>query len=133
MNMDTLEILDPKHSALSDIVHIMEYFNNAGYFYPLLFMPLTGKDYSIVSDFKDVMVAKVEEMVRQASDIYLIGYRANDDLVHELLDKAPAKTKLHTVGLTSAHEIASRVLDRHKQLEIGEVKNKGFSNFVTEY
>jgi len=133
MNMGTLEILDPKHSALSDIAHVMEYFNNAGYFYPLLFMPLTGKDYSIVSDFKDVMVAKAEEMISKASDIYLIGYRANDDLIHDLLDKAPSKAKLHVIGLNSVDEICGRVLDRHKQLEKGSIQNKGFSNFVSEY
>src|SRR5581483_504423 len=95
MSLGTLEIIDPKHSALSDINRVMEYFNNAGYFYPLLFMPLTGKDYSIVSDFKDVMISKAEEMIRQASDIYLIGFRANDDLIHELLSKAPDQTALH--------------------------------------
>ena len=133
MNMDTLEILDPKHSALSDLPHVMEYFTNAGYFYPLLFMPLTGKDYSVVSDFKDVMVAKAQEMMSTASEVYLIGYRANDDLIHDLLDKAPNKAKLHVVGLSSADEISGRVLGRHKQLEKGIIKSKGFSNFVSEY
>lgn len=133
MSLEKLEIIEPKHSSLFSLSHVMGYFVNDGYFYPLLFMPLTGKDYSVITDFKDVMIAKAEEMMRQATDIYLIGYRANDELISELLAKAPGGTKLHVVGHGSGKTISERILAAHANLTEGIVEEQGFRIFVEGY
>lgn len=133
MNLSKLEILDPKHTKLSNIDNLMTYFNNEGYFYPLLFMPLTGKDYSIISDFKDVMITKAEEMLRSASDVYLIGYRASDLLIYQLLEQVPPKTKLHVIGMKTAESISQVVCSRIPKLEKGEINDQGFIKFIERY
>lgn len=131
MKMDQLEILDPAHSILDSIDRLMHYFQDS--FYPLLFMPLTGKTYSTISDFKDVIIDKAIELFRLASDVYLIGYSANDDLIHELLSNSPNKTKLHVVGRLTADSISTNTLSRNQNLIKGEVCEEGFRYFANNY
>lgn len=135
MTLDRLEIIDPKHSVLNNIGTVMSYFSMEGYFYPLMFMPLTGKDYGVVADFKDVMVAKAEEMLSEASDVYFIGYRASDDLIHDLLKQVPANTKLHVVGrdLGSITNIFNSTSSRNPNLVQGTLYDAGFSSFIESY
>lgn len=133
MTLDSLEIIDPKHSVLSNLDAVMNYFNDDGYFYPLLFMPLTGKDYSIIVDFKSIMIEKAEAMLRKATDVYLIGYRANDDLIRVILEQVRGGTNLHVVGLSSAQEISNRIVSSNGNLKQGIINDKGFSNFASTF
>lgn len=135
MNLSQLEIIEPKHNSLSNIPEVMSYFSTDGYFYPLLFMPLTGKDYSVVSDFRDVMVAKAEEMLSKATDLYFVGYRASDDLIHELLKKVPRNTILHVIGRDSksVEEVYNSTSSRNPNLVKGKLYSEGFSNFVEDF
>jgi len=135
MSMNSLEIIDPKHSSLKTIEQVMNYFANEGYFYPLLFMPLTGKAYDTISDFKDVMIAKAEEMLTKASDVYFVGYRASDDLIHELLKKVPGKTNLHVIGRDpeSIERIFNSTSSMNPNLIKGTLSSAGFTNFVENF
>ncbi|MCL4363802.1 hypothetical protein M1328_01025 [Patescibacteria group bacterium] len=131
MRLDKLEILDPTHSSLTTINHIMGYFD--GYFYPLLFMPLTGKAYSTISDFKEVMIQQAEELFKISKDVYLIGYSANDELIYDLLSKATYGTKLHVIGRQSAKQIAEKIFSKNPNLKEGIINEEGFLNFVSKY
>ncbi|MEN9407636.1 MAG: hypothetical protein RLZZ455_852 [Candidatus Parcubacteria bacterium] len=135
MSLNKLEIIEPKHVTLANITTVMNYFQSDGYFYPLLFMPLTGKDYSVVSDFRDVMITKAEEMLSKATDVYFVGYRGGDDLIHELLKKVPANTNLHIVGrdYQSTEDIFNSTSSRNKNLIRGKLYDKGFTDFVETF
>lgn len=132
LSMNRVEIIDPKHTSLKNIDTLMNYFHST-HFYPLLFIPLTEKAYDIVSDFKDVMIEKAEEFFRSATDIYLLGYRAKDDLIHELLRNVAYGTKLHVIGRTSAERISKYTRGKNPNLEQGIISNEGFRNFASNY
>lgn len=133
INFDKLQILDPKHNKLKNLPELMEHFHS-GCLYPLLFIPLTGKLYEIVSGFADKITAKAEELFRSADDIFLIGYRANDDLIHKLLLQAKPDTNLHVIGKgESAQQISTQVLSMHKNLTAGTVDPSGFRSFIARY
>jgi len=132
LEMNKLEVIDPKHSSLKNLDVVMSYFSS-GNFYPLLFMPLVGKMYDTVSGFSNLVLAKAEEMFRKASDIYLIGYSASDSIIHDLVRLAPPKTKLHVVGMGSAKKIASHVISQNRNLEEGLISDRGFQDFINNY
>lgn len=133
IDFDRLQILDPKHSSLDNVSNLMNHFKN-GCLYPLLFVPLTGKLYEIVSGFADKITAKAEELFRTADEIYLVGYRANDDLIDRLLKLVKAETPLHIIGNgDSANEISTRLLSSHPNLKKGAVDTNGFRSFIAGY
>lgn len=133
IDFDRLQILDPKHTSLTGLSQVMGHFQN-GCLYPLLFIPLTGKLYEIVSGFADKITAKAEELFRTADEIYLIGYRANDDLIDKLLNQVKSETVLHIIGNgDSANEISKRLLSAHPNLKKGTVDTSGFRSFIAGY
>jgi len=69
-------------------------------------------------------------------DVYLIGYRAADEVIFDLLAATtPQKTTLHVVSATpqDAREIMARVLGQSPQLVIGRTCGDGFSQFIDVY
>ena len=132
MSMDSLQILDPRFRGLANLESIMDHFGSDN-FYPLMFLPLSGKLYELVADFSDKIIAKSEELFRKATDVFLIGYSANDELIHSLLEKVPNQTPLHVVGKTSAKAISTRVRSMHGNLKEGKVFSDGFMNFIDKY
>lgn len=135
MSLSQLEIIYPKLKVLDNIESLMNYFSKEGYFYPLLFMPLTGKDYSTVVDFKDQIIIKAIEMLKQATDVYLIGYRATDELIHDLLKNVRPGTKLHVVGrnMESVQDVLERTLKNTPFLVAGKLYYEGFEDFAIKY
>lgn len=135
IGLDKVEILDPKHSSLGSIATIMNYYINQGYFYPLLFMPLTGKAYETVYDFNDVIIAKAEELFRSADEVFLVGYSATDNLIHGLLKQVKKGTTLHVIGRNPerVRAIANSTLSMNTNLVEGNVNGIGFVDFVNNY
>lgn len=103
------------------------------YSYPLLFMPLTTKLYPIVSDFCERVIGKGKELLRQATQIYLIGYRAADDTIKEMFQEVKPGTAIHMVGHGSAGEVMTSVMSWAARLSRGEIHNEGFMKFADEY
>ena len=125
-----LIVKEPNHRDLYlEIDDLFRVFREQ-YFYPLIFLPLTAKVYSSISGFEEKILEKGRELMAKATDVYLIGYRANDDLIKDMLSKAPKDTKVHVIGLNSAEGIMNNVLKWAKNLKKGEVSTQGFRRFV---
>lgn len=96
------------------------------YFFPLMFLPLTGKMYDFVEEFMTRILEHGKTMIGRAKEIYLIGYRARDEIIYEILSHAQRGTVLHVVGRDSAAEILDHVLNRNNSLTKGDILNTGF-------
>lgn len=132
MSMGSLQVLDPGFSGLRNLSSVMDYFSGDN-FYPLMFLPLSGKLYEVVADFSGKITAKAEELFQKATDVFLIGYSANDELIHSLLEKVPNQTLLHIVGKALAKDISTRVRSMHFNLKEGKVFSDGLMSFIDEY
>lgn len=128
--MSGLLIKEPNHRDLYlEIDDLFRVFNNQ-YFYPLIFLPLTAKVYSSISGYEEKILAKGRELITKADEVYLIGYRADDDVIEDLLTSAPKGTQLNVVGIESAEDIMSNVLKWAINLKRGTVYSDGFHRFV---
>lgn len=114
------------YAGFEDLVHVF----GREYFFPLILLPLTGKMYGFVDQLNDEIMKRSTTMLASASDVYLVGYRARDEIIHEMLKSIPSGARLHTVGRSSAHGIIKDVLDRNGHLVRGDVFDTGFLHFV---
>jgi len=103
------------------------------YSYPLLFMPLTTKLYTTVSAFYETVIAKANELLAQASQVYLVGYRAADDIIKEMFQRVAPGTPLHVVGRGRAGDVMKSVLSWATHLSQGEICDTGFMEFAKAY
>lgn len=129
--MNGLLVKEPNHRDLYTIDDLLRSFSRQ-YFYPLIFLPLTSKVYSSIAGFEDAIIKKGNQLMSKATEIYLIGYRANDSVIKEMLQNIQsAQVVLNVVGMkSSAEEIMQRVLGMHKNLRRGKVFDKGFYNYA---
>jgi len=97
-SMVNIEIINPDNPDLLTFEKTLSRFRYQ-YFYPLLFMPLTGKLYSQVEGFQEKIIQRGHDLLRQASEIYLVGYRAADDLIKEMFKNVNSNTVLHVIGI----------------------------------
>jgi hypothetical protein len=123
-------ILAPDAKALDSISLIGDEMFGHDYLYPLMFLPLTEKMFEHVIGFSEVMIEQAKEYMKQASEIYLIGYRGQDKLFVDLLNKVQDGVKLHVIGIHDAKEIAERVQQLRGRLVV-EYDVRGFEGFVT--
>lgn len=88
-----IRVIDPKDPnidmANQQLYPIIHSHFGLRYFYPLVFIPLITKLYSSVADFNDRILAKGNEMMGKASDVYLIGYSASDQIIRDMLHYVP--------------------------------------------
>lgn len=122
-------IKEPDHRDLYVIDDLLKSFNRQ-YFYPLIFLPLTTKVYSIVAGFEEKIISKGKELLSRADEIYLIGYKANDEIIKDMCKTIQKNTKLHVIGLNSAHDVMEKVLTYSKNLIKGNMYTQGFHRFV---
>lgn len=147
--LDKLHIADPDDSNLKSphFIHDSRFSNQ--YAYPLLFVPLTEKLYDVVTGFYERILTDGRNLLSQATDIYLIGYRANDKIIKDLFFQDSTifikdKTKLHIVSRdnpkkgTSAKKLMENILSWSIPLTTGYITegtccNEGFKKFVENY
>jgi hypothetical protein len=127
--MSGLLVKEPDHRDLYTIDDLLRSFDRQ-YFYPLLFLPLSTKSYSSISGFEDKIIAKGKSLIESATEIFLIGYRANDSIIQEMLKNVTHETKVHVVGLDSADDILERVLGYNSNLIRGNTYKNGFHHFA---
>jgi hypothetical protein len=102
--------------------------------YPLLFMPLTAKLYPTVLGFYETVIGKARELLREATEIYLVGYRAADDVTKEMFQDVRQGTPLHVVGLGQASgDVMTSVLSWATHLRQGEIHDEGFMELAKTY
>lgn len=135
VNLDRVLVIPPQHRVLrptgegAGVAGVFRWVHNQ-YFYPLVMLPLTSKQYGFLPTLPDIMIKQASDLLRQAEDVYLIGYRARDEIFDRMGNAIPEGARLHVVGRTAAHEIADRILARRPQLHRGRVHTEGFRGFV---
>lgn len=103
------------------------------YFYPLVLMPLTKKLYPIFEDFYVRTIKEGKFIMQAAKEIYLIGYRGQDEIISELFKSLIGNVSLHVVGTESAKAIQEKVIKGNQHLVAGKTYSNGFANFVKNY
>jgi len=126
-------VMDPTDDAIKHLNFINSPVFQQTYFYPLILMPLSVKLYPLVAAFHGNVMQASKDMIAQATDIYLVGYRASDEIANTMLSNAPDGTHLHVVGTNSAPGIMAAVLEKRKNLKKGKLYQDGFEGFVEKY
>ncbi len=132
LNMNELRVLDPQHQDLNSLESLYGSFKKQ-YCYPLIFLPLTAKAYDQLEGFEKQLLQVACDRMGDATDVYLVGYRAADDIIHTVL-RHIVRAPLHVVDRdeASAGEIQRRVLNCQRSLTAGSL-SFGFKEFVEEY
>lgn len=126
-------VLDPLNANLSSIRNAFENtFESKSYGYPLVMLPLASKMYELVDDFIEVMHAEFARVFSQATEVYVIGYRANDDLFKKMVKHIRKETPLHVVGVSGAKALQDNILEMQQKFSRGRVYDKGFADFVNK-
>lgn len=128
ISWDYLRVIPPDHNHLVDHQLV---FSRVGqqYFYPLVLIPLTTKMYSFMPDLPTEMIRRGQELFASANDVYLIGYRAIDEIFADMAKTVRRETRLHVIGRGNAIEVANRVLAKH-QMQLGGIHADGFREFL---
>lgn len=130
-------IYNPRHNDLNHF----EYLINAhgGIFFPLIFMPLTTKLYSTVDGFANNVIDRSKDLLHEAQEIFLVGYRAQDDIIKEMFrgiaqpSQTRLITKLHVVGVGDSDQVMRDALNLSDKLEAGNIYGDGFMSFAESY
>ncbi len=137
LDTDTrFEILNPSDPNLFKVDTLYSRISTSSltrFRYPLILLPLTSKMYDHVGNFIRRMTAEYERIFSSAKDIFVIGYRANDEMFNKMIAKAPQGTRLHTVGRSNAPKLHEELLKRHSNLISGDIYSDGFENFANSF
>lgn len=127
-----LTVLEPSHVDLTipNIIHSANF--DFQYAFPFILIPLASKLYDRVEKYKENIIDGAIELSSHAKEIYLIGYRANDDLIKDIFSKASG-AKLHVVGNGHAADIQEEVLGWANNLKKGDTFDSGFLEFIKDY
>ncbi len=132
---ENIKVLDPKDPNIDNpwLMPIINSYFGGRFFYPLVFIPLTSKLYDSVADFNDKIMTKGNEIMSRASEVYLIGYSASDQIIREMLRHAPPGTKLHVVGKESSEKIMQELAKEFNgYFQRGDIYRDGFTKFVAQ-
>ncbi|MDD5566705.1 MAG: hypothetical protein PHH01_00765 [Patescibacteria group bacterium] len=100
------------------------------YGYPLIFLPLRIKQYELVENYYSNIIERGIGLLAEASEIYIIGYSARDEIVKDLFGKVKPETIIHIISYNSAHKISDEIKKWKPEIKIGHLYNNGFANFV---
>ena len=128
--IENLKVIDPPLEALSN-TDIANVWSNLGmeYFYPLIFLPVAKKQYSHIVGFQEKIIETGKKLMGDAEEIYIIGYRAKDDIIKDLLKSVSVGTTLHVVSLNEAEKISNDIQSWAIGLQQGSILNGGFAEF----
>src|SRR5213592_1437731 len=90
LNFGNVQVLYPDDPELSVVQYISSKFDSQ-YFYPLILLPLTVKQYDFLANFNDKIISKGKEILSTAGEIYLIGYRAADDVIRDMFKEVKSE------------------------------------------
>lgn len=128
-----LTVLDPFNSNLYSLTSFFQFvFANGEYGFPVVLLPLSAKMYDLIDGFMERMRLEFVRIFGQATDVYVIGYRASDELFSEMTQSIPPNTKLHVVGRETADTIQEKILSTNSNFIKGGVYSNGFMSFIDE-
>ena len=125
-------IIDPNHRDLYNVDSIIHRFRGQ-YFYPLVLLPLAVKSYDYIEGFSNAVIDKGKDLLSKADEIFLIGYRAQDEVIGTLLENVRTNTSLVVISPNNPEEISKRVLSLKSNLNSKGTIKSGFMEFVDGY
>lgn len=126
-----LMILDPLNKSLESVAGtFLDTFDTGSYGFPLVMLPLVSKMNDLVTGFMSTMQAEFRRVFSQATEVYVIGYRANDELFRDMALHVRQGTKLHVVGQETAKEIQDKIVKLQPRFVRGAVHHQGFLKFI---
>lgn len=132
LRVESLNVIDPQHVDMNSFHGVVMRFNGQ-YFYPVLFMPLTTKLYATLAGFSERVIAEGQGLLNRTSEIYLIGYRANDEIIKEMFRAAKPGTKLNIVDKNNSLAVFDSVNTWAYNLKPGTFLDSGFMDFAEHY
>ena len=132
--VDSLRVIDPPIEALRD-ADVARVWSDLGmeYFYPLIFLPLAQKQYGHIEGFQEKVVAGGKALIKKADEIFIIGYRARDEIIKDLLLDAPEDAKLHIISNQNSIDILNDVKKWAPHLKEATTNDGGFKAFNDIY
>jgi hypothetical protein len=110
LNFEHVQVLYPEDPELDDAQKLSQAKFSNQYFYPVILLPLTVKQYAFLDGFNERIISEGKKFLSTANEIYLIGYRAADDVIKEMFAKVRSGTTLHVVSRNDSEEIQDRGL-----------------------
>lgn len=134
LDVDYLTMLPPSHSDLKSQEIITSARFNHQYFFPLILLPLTSKLYGQVKGFRERIITHGINLLKHAREVYFIGYKAADDVMHEMFQNVnTADATVHVIGKGEAGEIMERILSWKPGVKKGLVYDDGFRLFIANH
>lgn len=126
-------LVSPDHIDLKSIDFISNGRFGHQYFLPLIFIPLSVKMYSFVAQFYEKIIIAGINLLSEADEITVIGYRANDEVIKDLVVKVKSGTIVNVVSKNNPNKIMERIIKLQPNLQSGTGLNQGFAKYVDDY
>lgn len=133
--LNNITVLDPLHNDMT--------FGNEGnishghfgrtHFYPLIFAPLLIKRYKIIENFENLLMQQSALLLTNADEINIIGYKAQDELIHEMFKSVNPDTIVNIFSPTSPISTMETLKKRRPDLKYHRILNWNFQKYVDEY
>lgn len=132
-----LMVIGPSSETMNNLNGLINVMNATEAYYPLLFLPVTTKQYAYVHGFEEKVMQQARNMLSKAEHIYLIGYQAQDEIIRDVLSGVRKDTPLQVVSRNtqSAVQISDRVVEMCQNVipVRGGHHFNGFADFVLQY
>lgn len=134
LEMGNPEMWLPSHSALNDLDVIASSRFKNQYAYPLVLLPLTSKMYEQFVGFKQQIIDAAKRIIAEATEIYLVGYRAADEVIKEIFETVKLNTPLYVVNRgDETRKIGNDILTWKRELKSTKGWDTGFAGFIEDY
>ncbi|MEX0616651.1 MAG: hypothetical protein WD231_02425 [Candidatus Woykebacteria bacterium] len=124
------KVVEVNHPDLNQLHPLVSSRFGNQHFYPLIFLPLTIKEYKFVTGFYEKIIAAGKELFSKADEVYLIGYKARDEIIKEMLKSCKEETILHVVGNGNAEKYSQEILKKIPTLVKGINLDTGFAGYL---
>ena len=133
--LKSIKILDPLHNDMDfgNEGNISNGHFNRSHFYPLIFAPLLVKRYKIIEDFEALLNQQSALLLTNADEINIIGYKAQDELIHEMFKSVNPDTIVNIFSPTSPMTTMESLKRRRPDLKYHRILNWDFQKYVEQY
>ncbi len=124
----------PSHTDLNSLNIFSSQRFKGQYCYPLVLLPLTNKMYQQFVGFREKIITAAQNLVAAATEIFLVGYRAEDEVIKEIFETVKLNTPLYVVNRgDETRKIRNEVLTWKRELKSTKGWDTGFAGFIEDY
>lgn len=127
------KVFVPYNPDLKELTLLTNSTFSSQYFIPFIILPLILKEYSHLKGFDQLIMEGAKKLLGKATEVFLIGYRASDEIIKDMFSAMRPNAKLTVVGVGSAPKIADEVMKWARSLNKGLVFTDGFMEFTRLY